>query len=255
MPGRQLCYAIYRATFSTQNTETWINLFHPCASQRLFLPDALPHVRQLIYVDTDTVFLRPVSQLWTHFNAFSDHHMCGIVREVETEDQGGYRSFATHPYPPPAGLNSGVFLMRLDRMRQIPWMCMMSRILEVYANDIKYGDQDLLNIFFYYQPETFYTLPCSFNYRTDNCPYNCTDLLQNGVAVLHASRGMLRVSRVKHPFKSVVQVLANSDITSVNVSVLTSNIRNAVLNHSHNQPHYGCRTPDHFVKGLLTFFT
>jgi UDP-xylose:glucoside alpha-1,3-xylosyltransferase len=212
VPGRQLCYAVYRATFPTQNTVTWTNLFHPCASQRLFLADALPHVRQIIYVDTDTIFLHPVAQLWTHFNAFSDENLSGLVREAEAEDQGGYRVFATHPYPPPAGLNSGVFLMHLDRLRRIPWMCMMSRILEVYAKDIKYGDQDILNIFFYYQPKAFYTLPCSFNYRTDNCPYSCTDVPQNGVAILHASRGMLRRDSEIHPFKSVVQVIASSDI-------------------------------------------
>ncbi len=141
-------------------------------------------------------------------------------------------------------------------MRRIPWMCFMMHILDVYKNDIKYGDQDLLNIFFYFQPFAFYTLPCSFNYRTDNCPFNCTDVQRNGVAILHANRDILIKDNMQHPFKNVFEVIASVNLTNFNATALSNEIRFAALSHKpkdrKDDKDIACRTPDSFITGLLT---
>lgn len=45
-------------------------------------------------------------------------------------------------------------LMNLSRIREFDWLDTMDRYLVTYKYNITYGDQDLLNIFFYYYPGT-----------------------------------------------------------------------------------------------------
>ena len=50
------------------------------------------------------------------------------------------------------GLNSGVILLNLPMMRTANWTRHMIQYYEKYRRRIKLGDQDLINIFFYYYP-------------------------------------------------------------------------------------------------------
>ena len=50
------------------------------------------------------------------------------------------------------GVNSGVMLMNLTRMRQCGWIKQMVNYYETYRYDITWGDQDLINIFFHFFP-------------------------------------------------------------------------------------------------------
>jgi UDP-xylose:glucoside alpha-1,3-xylosyltransferase len=251
MPDRHLCYAIYQATFPSKN---WTNLFRPCASQRLFLPYALPHLNKIIYVDVDSVFLRPVFEIWNEFIKFSDEHIGGLAGEVEEAYQGGYakyKHFKRPLYPRPAGLNSGVLFMDLEKMRQIPWLKLLSDALSTYKAYIKLGDQDLLNIFFYLRNTTYYRLPCSFNYRTDNCPFNCSEASQNGVAILHANRKIINLKNVKHPFRNIFEAISSLNVTDLRViseTKLTRLFERAIL--SNNKDIKCCRSADMFTAGL-----
>jgi UDP-xylose:glucoside alpha-1,3-xylosyltransferase len=49
---------------------------------------------------------------------------------------------------PRAGLNSGVMLMRMDRMRQVEWSDQMWPIYTQYKHNLTWGDQDVLNVIF-----------------------------------------------------------------------------------------------------------
>ncbi|KAH9518729.1 Glucoside xylosyltransferase 1 [Bulinus truncatus] len=190
---RRLAYFIYNISFPDDDTsDSWKNLFKPCASQRLFLPKILESVDSLIYVDTDTLFLRSLSDLWSHFSQMNQSQLAGVVSEAEDGTAGWYNRFANHPYYGQYGVNSGVMLMNLTRMRQTTWLTDMQTFYKKYKMVIPWGDQDLINIFFSAHPDQLYLMSCPWNYRSDHCKYmsNCREAEQEGVFVVHGSRRM-----------------------------------------------------------------
>ncbi|GFO27022.1 glucoside xylosyltransferase 1, partial [Plakobranchus ocellatus] len=187
----RLSYHIYNVTFpDSSTTNAWKKLFKPCASQRLFLPNLLQSVERLIYVDTDTVFLESLTHLWEMFNDFNSSQLAGLVGEAEAGYAAWYNRFANHPFYGKFGLNSGVMLMDLNRLRQTSWLSDMQRLFLQYRLALPWGDQDLINIYFAFHPDQMYLMPCKWNYRNDHCRYssNCVSAEESGVSVLHGSR-------------------------------------------------------------------
>lgn len=54
-----------------------------------------------------------------------------------------------------SGVNSGVMLMNLTRLRASSWLHSMSNYYKEYRLKITWGDQDLINIYFHYYPGMF----------------------------------------------------------------------------------------------------
>ncbi|KAL2091486.1 hypothetical protein ACEWY4_013749 [Coilia grayii] len=196
-------YSIYPITFSVGNAAEWKKLFKPCAAQRLFLPVILKDVDALLYVDTDVLFLRPMDDIWSFFKAFNSTQLAAMAPEHEIPKIGWYSRFARHPFYGVTGVNSGVMLMNLTRIRStrfknsmiasgLSWEDMLHPLYQKYKNHITWGDQDLLNIIFHYNPECLYTFPCQWNYRPDHCMYgsNCKGAEDEGVSILHGNRGV-----------------------------------------------------------------
>lgn len=139
-------FTIYPITFPSENGKEWKKLFKPCASQRLFLPVGLQssshgcnifkwllwkcvflwlvfqlilrEVDSLLYVDTDIIFLQPVEEIWALFSRFNSSHLAAMAPEHEEPRIGWYNRFARHPYYGKTGINSGVMLMNLTRLRE-----------------------------------------------------------------------------------------------------------------------------------------
>ncbi|GFR90840.1 glucoside xylosyltransferase 1-like [Elysia marginata] len=150
----RLSYHIYNVTFpDSSTTNAWKKLFKPCASQRLFLPNLLRSVQRLIYVDTDTVFLESLAHLWSMFDDFNSTQLAGLVGEAEAGFAAWYNRFANHPYYGKYGLNSGVMLMDLERLRHTSWLSDMQRLFHQYRLSLPWGDQDLINIYFAFHPD------------------------------------------------------------------------------------------------------
>nr|XP_012642866.2 glucoside xylosyltransferase 2 [Microcebus murinus] len=110
-------HRIYPITFSVGNPQEWKKLFKPCAAQRLFLPVILKDVDSLLYVDTDVLFLRPVDDIWKLLRQFNSTQLAAMAPEHEIPKIGWYSRFARHPFYGAAGVNSGVMLMNLTRIR------------------------------------------------------------------------------------------------------------------------------------------
>lgn len=195
-------YSVYPITFSVGNAEEWKKLFKPCAAQRLFLPVILKDVDSLLYVDTDVLFLRPLDDIWSFLKEFNSTQLAAMAPEHEIPKIGWYSRFARHPFYGVTGVNSGVMLMNLTRIRStlfknnmistgLSWEDLLHPLYQKYRNHITWGDQDLLNIIFHYNPECLYTFPCQWNYRPDHCMYgsNCKGAEEEGVAILHGNRG------------------------------------------------------------------
>ncbi|MEE6502472.1 hypothetical protein FKM82_004529, partial [Ascaphus truei] len=116
--SRKFEYKIYPITFSVGNAQEWKKLFKPCAAQRLFLPMILQDVDSLLYVDTDVLFLRPLDDIWAFLKHFNDTQLAAMAPEHEIPKIGWYSRFARHPYYGSTGVNSGVMLMNLTRIRK-----------------------------------------------------------------------------------------------------------------------------------------
>ena len=112
----------------------------------------LTNVDSILYVDTDVLILRPVEEMWNFFKEFNKTQVAGLAPEAEVAAIGWYNRFARHPYYGPLGVNSGVMLMNLTRMRQINWNKDVYPIYKKYRYDITWGDQDILNIMFHFKP-------------------------------------------------------------------------------------------------------
>ncbi|KAK8722692.1 hypothetical protein OTU49_012171, partial [Cherax quadricarinatus] len=186
-----------------QDASAWRKLFKPCSSQRLFMPLLLKDVDALVYVDTDVVFLAPLEELWRHFYAMNASHMAAEHEDLAT---GWYNRFAKHPYYGRLGVNSGVMLMNLTRLRKFGWEEYVVPIYKHYKQAITWGDQDIINIIFHYHPDKLYVYGCEYNLRPDHCMYMsvCKAAEKRGIFVLHGNRGTFH--SVKQPaFRAVYQ--------------------------------------------------
>ncbi|XP_053963599.1 glucoside xylosyltransferase 1 isoform X1 [Anastrepha ludens] len=207
-------FEVMPLTFPKQNRKEWQSLFKPCASQRLFLPLLLPEVDSVLYVDTDVIFLSPISDIWKHFQRFNASQFAALTPEHEDENIGWYNRFARHPYYGRMGVNSGVMLMNLTRMRVHKWVSHIVPIYNEYKLRITWGDQDIINVFFYYNPDSLYLLSCEYNYRPDHCMYiSVCNASVEGIKLLHGNRGYFHSN--KQPlFKVVYEAVESYKIGS-----------------------------------------
>ena len=115
----------------------------------LFSQTILPEHDSVLYIDTDVLFLSPVDKIWSHFKLMNPDHIAGMSYESEDFSSSWYHRFAKHPFYRPYGLNSGVMLMNLTRMRRFGWNeQLLESILLKYRSKIVWGDQDIINIIF-----------------------------------------------------------------------------------------------------------
>uniref|UniRef100_A0A8C5PN08 Glucoside xylosyltransferase 1 n=1 Tax=Leptobrachium leishanense TaxID=445787 RepID=A0A8C5PN08_9ANUR len=214
-------YTLYPITFPSENAAEWKKLFKPCASQRLFLPLILREVDSLLYVDTDILFLRPVDDIWSFLDAFNSTQIAAMAPEHEEPRMGWYNRFARHPYYGETGINSGVMLMNITRIRRkyfkndltparLRWEDLLVPLFKKYKLNITWGDQDLLNIIFSQNPESLFVFPCPWNYRPDHCIYgsNCQEAEDGGIFILHGNRGVYHDNK-QPTFRAVYEAIRN----------------------------------------------
>ena len=225
-----LSFEIRRITFPGNSKIDWKTLFKPCAAQRLFLPSLLPKVDSLLYVDTDVLFLTPLESIWSFFHSMNSSQMAALAPEHEDRQIGWYNRFARHPYYGELGVNSGVMLMNLTRMREFPWIDYLPDIYNQYRYNITWGDQDIINIIFHFHPDKLFVYPCRWNYRPDHCMYMsvCKSAETFGVAVLHGNRRTFHND--KEPvFKIMYDAFKEFDLISDSIKILLLNMKNGLM--------------------------
>lgn len=183
-------FQLVEVDFPKVNSETWRSLFKPCASQRLFLPSLLPYER-IIYVDCDTLFLSPLHDMFQLFHRFNSSQIAGLTIESESLNTAWYPRFARHPFYGKFGVNSGVMLMNLKKMRETKWEQQLLPIFEEYNLSLVFGDQDIINIYFHFHSDQLHVLPCELNYRPDHCMYEALSMCpaRDGIKLIHGNRG------------------------------------------------------------------
>ncbi|XP_070179261.1 glucoside xylosyltransferase 1-like isoform X2 [Littorina saxatilis] len=155
----------------------------------------LRDVDALVYVDADAVLLSPLDKMWNYFSRFNSTQMLALVPEHEDPTVSWYHQSSKIPYFGPFGLNSGVILMNLTRLRQVNWSSTLVQYHQVYEKNIVFFDQDLINIYCHFHPERLYVMDCSMNYRVDHCESRestsgsvCKSAEWNGAYLLHGSK-------------------------------------------------------------------
>ncbi|KAL8600334.1 hypothetical protein ACOMHN_060952 [Nucella lapillus] len=208
-PGRyseRMAFRVYDVTIPpAQNATWWTTIFwRPCAYQRLFLHSLLTDVDAALYVDTDTLFLGSPLPVWLTLTLFSPSQLVGMAANHEDPAGGGwYRTDARTPYVSPSGewqgspsgVNSGVILMNLTRLRASNWSECIERYSHVYRSELKLVDQDIINIYLHHHPDQLFRLDCALNYRTDHCTLRyrdpnsaCPSAETQGIHILHGNR-------------------------------------------------------------------
>ncbi|XP_034260172.1 glucoside xylosyltransferase 1 isoform X2 [Pantherophis guttatus] len=181
----------------------------------------LSNVDSLLYVDTDILFLRPVDDIWSFLKKFNSTQIAAMAPEHEEPRIGWYNRFARHPYYGKTGINSGVMLMNMTRIRRkyfkndmtsvrLRWEEILMPLLKKYKLNITWGDQDLLNIMFFHNPESLFVFPCQWNYRPDHCIYgsNCQEAEKEGIFILHGNRGVYHDDK-QPTFRAVYYAIKN----------------------------------------------
>ncbi|XP_027899771.1 glucoside xylosyltransferase 1 isoform X1 [Xiphophorus couchianus] len=238
-------YTVYSISFPIENGGEWKKLFKPCASQRLFLPLILKDIDSIVYVDSDILFLQPVDGLWDFLSQFSPSQLAAMSPEHEEPRIAWYSRFARHPFYGRTGINSGVMLMNMTRIRStffkndmtrvgLRWEELLMPLLQKYKLNITWGDQDLLNIIFHHNPEFLLEFPCKWNYRPDHCIYgsNCASAEEDGVYVLHGNRGVYH--DYKQPaFRAVYEAIKKYSFGSDPVLSLLDPLTEELLKTTH----------------------
>ena len=93
-----------------------LDMFRICATARLFIHEMLPGVDAGIFLDTDIVLMDNIRNLWNFFHQFNSLQLMGMAA---TENYYGTVNNLPSFGPPGVGLNGGVALMNLTRMREM----------------------------------------------------------------------------------------------------------------------------------------
>ncbi|ELK16072.1 Glycosyltransferase-like protein LARGE2 [Pteropus alecto] len=134
---------------------------------KLVLPGALPPaLARVIVLDTDVTFASDIAELWALFAYFSDEQVIGLV-ENQSDWYLGNLWRNHRPWPALGrGFNTGVILLRLDRLRQAGWEQMWKltatqELLTLPATSL--ADQDIFNAIIKRHPGLVLPLPCIWN--------------------------------------------------------------------------------------------
>jgi len=148
------------------------NLFRPCASARLWLPQVLTNYKYLFYADSDTVItgsIKPALQMMEQQKAtlymteenFSPNCGHGCRGWYMRPEHSGNRAGAT-------GYNSGVLGINNHFWNQQGIITKILGILQEGKHGkvrLELGDQDVLNLLVRRGSSLLQQLPCEFNMR------------------------------------------------------------------------------------------
>lgn len=85
----------------------------------------LKDVDSIVYVDSDILFLQPMDDLWAFLSKFTPSQLAAMAPEHEEPRIAWYSRFARHPFYGRTGVNSGVMLMNMTRMRTVVFQVQM----------------------------------------------------------------------------------------------------------------------------------
>ncbi|CAL8471657.1 g11199 [Coccomyxa elongata] len=190
MQQQDLAFLRPRSNFKTTIHPTYPNsttLFKQCSTERIYLHQHADFqgLDQVVYVDTDTLWLDDATWWWTHFAHLRGQQAAFGLAE-ETNSGGSWYTNAPIPHYGARGLNAGVLMASLAAVRASTFTVERDAIIDYYSpqGHLPLGDQDVLNIYGHYHPDQMYVMPCIFNFRYDS---SCN---QGQPVLVHGNRAL-----------------------------------------------------------------
>ncbi|KAF7260319.1 hypothetical protein EG68_02406 [Paragonimus skrjabini miyazakii] len=130
---------------------------------KLMVPYVVPsEVTKIILLDADILFNANIENLWAHFQQFKAHQAIGVACEqVDNCPQS-----CDSPGLPQFGVNTGVMLLDVSKLRRQEWRNMWIKELKLELkqnNQLWHADQGLVNQVLKKHPHLYYRLPCVWN--------------------------------------------------------------------------------------------
>lgn len=196
-------------TESVVNDVSWIPNKHYSGVYgllKLTLPKILPRsLNKVIILDTDVTFVTDIGKLWTIFSQFNEKQALGLVENQSDWYIPGKLWKNHRPWPALGrGLNTGVILMWVTRLRSMNWSQTWRMVAEsdlVTQLSTSLADQDVLNAVIKRQSELLYPLACEWNVQmSDNSLSDslCYDTKSSQVNVIHFNSPKKLQSSNKH---------------------------------------------------------
>ncbi|XP_022243542.1 glucoside xylosyltransferase 2-like [Limulus polyphemus] len=138
---------------ASANESSWKLLYRPCSTLKLFLPDLLTELDAVLVLDTDVLFLRSPKGFWAHLYQMRPFHLMGLSEETPSASLGWYPNHVSaFKIYEDKGVNGGIWLMNLTRLRQHNFTREVLHIYDQYGEHIDFGDQDVVSIFYGRRP-------------------------------------------------------------------------------------------------------
>ncbi|CAN7941450.1 unnamed protein product, partial [Ixodes hexagonus] len=130
----------------------------------------LPQEDAVLYVDSDVIFVRPVEDLWNYFGDMNDQQLALMISDVEDMPLNPYYNRTAMPRYGLYGLNSGVMLMNLTRMRDFGMEALLVALMDKHRPEaLPFPDQDILNMAFHDHPDKLLQGHCRWNFMHVTC--------------------------------------------------------------------------------------
>jgi len=108
---------------------------------RIFLPELLPEVDRILFLDADLLALRPLAALWE--TDVSEHYLAAVTNVFQADHL--FRAEQLGFDRPDTYFNAGVMLFNLDLMRRDGCAAAMRQYGIEHAEKLMFRDQDVLN--------------------------------------------------------------------------------------------------------------
>ena len=161
--------------------------WRPCAWTKQFLADMLLDLDSIVYFDTDIIFLGPAEDIWDLWNEIDNNESLLLGPETMYVVQDLDR-----PRAGKVGLNTGIMLMNLTRLREHENIGLGSKLVQEieHMNPPPRHDQDVLNSYLQKRPELFLEFSPRFSFY-DACCYRecpvCETCESDGILILHGA--------------------------------------------------------------------
>ncbi|XP_077548598.1 glucoside xylosyltransferase 1-like [Haemaphysalis longicornis] len=148
-----------------------------CSSQKMFLSTMLPEVDAVMYADAEVVFVHNVEYVWQNFFAMNAREIAAMVVDTTKGDNTRNTFVGATQTPASLGLNTGLILMNLTRMRKFGFERRIDEAWRQYGTHTLLSDNEMLEAVFMQDPQLVHALDSRWNFRTSNCykPGNNTD--------------------------------------------------------------------------------
>jgi lipopolysaccharide biosynthesis glycosyltransferase len=137
--GRLSCHEVSESALEGLPS---MSQFTPAMWYRIFLPELLPGVDRVLYLDADTIVAESLGPLWQL--DLEDNYLAAVTNlfqhnHVQRPAELGLAG-------PEVYFNSGVLLMNLERMRRDSCSAALADYARVHAHELEWPDQDALNV-------------------------------------------------------------------------------------------------------------